>query len=274
MVSGLEACPALEELHISSQRLPPGTPLQFDAPSVAALGRSLRILTCAHNGITSASLPQLAGLCRLRRLDLSHNAIDAFDAIDTVVQPCAVLQNLDLRGNPIVKAPKYRDTLILMNDSLGTIDDEPVTPQQREFLLRLNIRRMKAQLAAELKEQGAAGGEAEGGGAGAGVGKGSPAAGYGQGGGVQGGHYAQGSGPGSGHGAGHGPALGVSGASSRVPPRTGGFHAGGAGGRGGLSRSGSGARGSPGLGSGPGSAAGGQRAVHGVTLGMDGMSLR
>lgn len=151
VVSGLEACPALEELHISSQRLPPGTPLQFDAPSVAALGRSLRILTCAHNGITSASLPQLAGLCRLRRLDLSHNAIDAFDAIDTVVQPCAVLQNLDLRGNPIVKAPKYRDTLILMNDSLGTIDDEPVTPQQREFLLRLNIRRMKAQLAAELK---------------------------------------------------------------------------------------------------------------------------
>ncbi len=272
MVSGLEACPALEELHISSQRLPPNTPLQFDAPSVAALGRSLRILTTAHNGITSASLPQLSGMCRLRRLDLSNNAIDAFDAIDTVVQPCAVLQNLDLRGNPIVKAPKYRDTLILMNDSLGTIDDEQVTPQQREFLLRLNIRRMKAQLAAEMKEQGAAGGEADGGGAGAGVGKGSPAAGYGQGGGVQGGHHAQGSG--SGPGAGHGPVLGVSGAASRVPPRTGGFHAGGAGGRGGLSRSGSGARGSPGLGSGPGSAAGGQRAVHGVTLGMDGMSLR
>ena len=44
-VSGLEHCPSLEELHVSQQRLPPGTPLAFAPASVAALSVSLRVLT-------------------------------------------------------------------------------------------------------------------------------------------------------------------------------------------------------------------------------------
>ncbi|GLC65261.1 hypothetical protein PLESTF_000269800 [Pleodorina starrii] len=126
LVSGLEACPSLEELHVSGQRLPPGTPLSFDPASIAALAPSLRVLTASRCGITSASLRGLAGLSRLRRLDLSHNAIDAFEPLDAAVQPCVVLSNLDLRGNPVCRLPKYRDTLILMNDSVTTLDDEPV----------------------------------------------------------------------------------------------------------------------------------------------------
>eukprot|EP00198_Chlamydomonas_reinhardtii_P010740 XP_001700077.1 leucine-rich repeat protein [Chlamydomonas reinhardtii] len=152
-VSGLEHCPSLEELHVSQQRLPPGTPLAFAPASVAALSVSLRVLTAGQCNISSGSVGQLRGLSRLRRLDLSHNGLDSFEALDPVLQPCAVLGSLDLRGNPLCRQPKYRDTIILMNDSVTTVDDEPVAAQHREFLLRLHIRRMKAQLAAELKEE-------------------------------------------------------------------------------------------------------------------------
>ncbi|KXZ54797.1 hypothetical protein GPECTOR_4g868 [Gonium pectorale] len=130
VISGLEAVPSLEELHVSSQRLPPGASLTFDPPSVAALGASLRVLTASSCGLTAPAVRGLAGLRRLRRLDLSHNALraeeGAFEALDAAAGPSAapLLANLDLRGNPLCRGPKYRDTIILMNDSLTTIDDE------------------------------------------------------------------------------------------------------------------------------------------------------
>ncbi|GLI67324.1 hypothetical protein VaNZ11_011511 [Volvox africanus] len=247
LVSGLEACPSLEELHISSQRLPTGTPLAFDSATVTALAPSLRVLTAAHCGITSASLPQLAGLTRLRRLDLSYNAIDTFEPIDIVIQPCAVLSSFDLRGNPVGKLPKYRDTVILMNDNLTTLDDEAIPAQHREFLLRLHIRRMKAQLAAELKEDSAAGG----------------------------GQPSQSPGDANTHGPPQIP-IAASGP-SRLPPRTGGFHpaAGGAGtggsGRASLSRNASSGNGGVVLSSGGGS---GRVSAQGIARGMEGLSFQ
>ncbi|KAG2490809.1 hypothetical protein HYH03_010731 [Edaphochlamys debaryana] len=277
VVSGLEAVPSLEELHLSNQRLPPGAGLTFDPASVAALAPSLRILAVSSCGLTSDTLAPVAGLPRLRRLDAAHNGVDSVEALEGVVGRMAVLGNLDLRGNPVCKQPKYRDNVILMNDAVQTLDDEPVTTQQREFLLRLHIRRMKNALAAEMKGGGEEPQQSQHGGAG-GAGQG-PSHGHapGLGGGLEG--------QGQAHGQGQDPrgpqgmhlphsASGISG-SSRLPPRTGGFnqpHAsatvpGGAGGASGaqrgLSRNASG-------GSRGGSGRGG---VAAVTLGMDGMSL-
>ncbi|KAG2434875.1 hypothetical protein HYH02_012075 [Chlamydomonas schloesseri] len=280
-VSGLEQCPSLEELHVSQQRLPPGTPLAFAPACMAALSVSLRVLTAGQCNISSASVGQLRGLSRLRRLDLSHNGLDAFEALDPVVQPCGLLGSLDLRGNPICKQSKYRDTIILMNDSVTTLDDEPVQAQHREFLLRLHIRRMKAQLAAELKEEEKAAAAAAAAAAG-GVDQDGPGAGASgptpSGGSVGGGTAPSGGSFGAGpippasagpaaavHGHGHG--HGVAGAAHRVPPRTGGFAAPpgggpGAGGSGGAARSLS-----------RNTSTSGRVAVQAVTLGMDGLGL-
>ncbi len=70
------------------------TPLIFRLPNCSPAGQC---------NISSASVGQLQGLSRLRRLDLSYNALDSFEALDPVVQPCAVLGSLDLRGNPICR---------------------------------------------------------------------------------------------------------------------------------------------------------------------------
>ncbi|KAG2434773.1 hypothetical protein HXX76_007658 [Chlamydomonas incerta] len=281
VVSGLELCPSLEELHVSQQRLPPGTPLAFAPASIAALSVSLRVLTAGQCNISSGSVGQLRGLSRLRRLDLSHNGLDAFEALDAVLQPCALLGSLDLRGNPLCRQPKYRDTLILMNDSVTTLDDEPVQAQHREFLLRLHIRRMKAQLAAELKEEEKAAATAA---AGAGAEQGGPAGGSGTGPTPSGGSFGAGPMPSGGSfgagPAGHGAAAaaahghGVAGAAHRVPPRTGGFAAppagGGGGGTGGASRSLSRNTSASGAG---GKSSSGRVAVQAVTLGMDGLGI-
>ncbi|GFR50354.1 hypothetical protein Agub_g12563, partial [Astrephomene gubernaculifera] len=234
VISGLESCPSLEELHVSSQRLPPGTSLTFHPASITALAPTLRILTAAHCAISSAAVRGLAGLYRLRKLDLSYNAVDAFEPLDAVVGPAGQLGSLDLRGNPVCRLPKYRDTVILMNDSVTSLDDEPVTAQNREFLLRLHIRRMKAQMAAEAKEDavattsataattasGASGSCGRTSGCGTAAAAAAPStsgmgmSGHGYGGGDAYGN--NGNNSSSGHG--------VSGAPSRVPPRTGGFH--------------------------------------------------
>jgi hypothetical protein len=117
------------------------------------------------------------------------------------------------------RQPKYRDAIILLNDSFTLLDDEPVPPSHREFLLRLNIRRMKAALAAEAKE--ALGGDAPPAAA-AGPGPGSAAATAAAGGGAGAAAAAAGRPP---MGGGRGPAHGSSpGAVSRQPPRTGGFN--------------------------------------------------
>lgn len=156
-----------------------------------------------------------------------------------------------------------------------------VAAQHREFLLRLHIRRMKAQLAAELKEEekaaAAAGAEQAGtGAAAAGLAATGPTpsgGSFGAGPARSGGSFGAGpAGQGSAASAAHG--QGVTGAAHRVPPRTGGFTAPPPGGGGGTSGVGSRSlsRNTSTSGTG-GKSSSGRVAVQAVTLGMDGLGL-
>ena len=120
VVDGIAGLTRLEELHVSSQRLAPGTSLEFEPASMHGLARSLSVLCSLQNGLTDDSV--------------------------------APLQSLDLRENPVCKAAKYRDQVILASEVLRTLDEEAVSTTQRDFLLRLHIKKMKAQLKAEEAE--------------------------------------------------------------------------------------------------------------------------
>ena len=55
------------------------------------------------------------------------------------------LMMAELHGNPFCKGQhqRYRDSIILMSDSLASLDGEEITQQQRAFLLRFQIQKLK-----------------------------------------------------------------------------------------------------------------------------------
>ena len=152
VVDGIAGLTRLEELHVSSQRLAPGTSLEFEPASMHGLARSLSVLCSLQNGLTDDSVAPLESLSRLTKLDLSRNQVCSVDALEPVLRSASNLQSLDLRENPVCKAAKYRDQVILASEVLRTLDEEAVSTTQRDFLLRLHIKKMKAQLKAEEAE--------------------------------------------------------------------------------------------------------------------------
>ena len=161
-MAGLHNLPRLEELHISGQRLPPpsedgmGGGLYFDTRSMLAVSPTLRILNAVDCGITDESAAALPPLPALRKLDLSGNCMEIAECLELVLGSAQRLTTADLRGNPFCKngahsgagatGQRYRDSIILMSDSLEELDGETVSGQQRQFLLRLQISKLKRQV--------------------------------------------------------------------------------------------------------------------------------
>eukprot|EP00899_Mesostigma_viride_P013816 jgi/Mesvir1/22435/Mv17908-RA.1 len=136
LVGGLEHCRRLEELHISGQKLKPNEQLAFDDNCMAAIGTSLCVLNASNNRI--ADIRPLGSLQSLQSLDVSHNLIEDMEGVESILSCCSRLNVLDLRGNPVTKAAKYRDHVIIASrDVLGTLDEKPITAKERDFLRRL-----------------------------------------------------------------------------------------------------------------------------------------
>jgi len=150
---GLEGCPGLEELHISNQRLPPGRALTFDVESLMAVSNSLKILMCTKNNLSDPTeLAKLAILRRLEILNLVDNNIESSLDMRPILERCGRLQKLDIAGNPCCKVePKFRDTIILLSDSIANLDGKSVSGKERVFLLQLHMRRLQRQ---KQKEEG------------------------------------------------------------------------------------------------------------------------
>lgn len=152
-VTALAKMKNLEELHLCGQKLSPESPgLTFDLKTMVSLSK-LKVLKandCLITDESAAGLPRLFGL---RKLELKNNRLVVIESIETVLRGAARLQSLDLAGNPFATsktAPiRYRDAVILMSsDSLATLDGVEITGQQRSFLLKLNIMRLKKEMAA------------------------------------------------------------------------------------------------------------------------------
>mmetsp|Transcript_12126 Transcript_12126/g.26071 ORF Transcript_12126/g.26071 Transcript_12126/m.26071 type:complete len:408 (+) Transcript_12126:327-1550(+) len=153
-VSGLDGLVNLEELHLSNQHLPPGVGMTLDARSMQAVGSTLRVLSAVGCGIMDPVLDSLLCMQQLRKLELAQNQIQGFDHMEGMLRSAPRLMILDLRGNPVCNSShKYRDTVVLMSDSLVSLDDVNITPQQREFLLRFHLQKMKQQMRAEQRQQ-------------------------------------------------------------------------------------------------------------------------
>lgn len=146
-LQGLQGLSALEELHISGQQLPPGASLALDEASLTAVAGSLRTLTASSCGL--ADISSLAALPRLETLELEHNDISSWPATAELLSKLPQLRSLAVSGNPICSAAKLRDEVILASDSVELLDGKEVPMAHRQFLLRLHIRKMKAQIKEE-----------------------------------------------------------------------------------------------------------------------------
>jgi protein phosphatase 1 regulatory subunit 42 len=72
-------------------------------------------------------------------LDLSGNALTSLSDLEQALQCLPALSSLDLRGNPMCRQPRYRESIAVMADQLETIDGQGITMQQKQILLRLQV---------------------------------------------------------------------------------------------------------------------------------------
>ena len=76
-------------------------------------------------------------LDRLNKLTLKDNLIEDFAECEMILRTMNQLQNLDLRGNPIVKSLKYRDQVVMLGLQLQELDYKKVMDQERRYLYNL-----------------------------------------------------------------------------------------------------------------------------------------
>ncbi len=75
--------------------------------------------------------------------------MEVVECLELLLQSAPRLLTAQLHGNPFCKGPvqpggqRYRDAIILMSDGLATLDGEDITAQQRSFLLRFHIQKLK-----------------------------------------------------------------------------------------------------------------------------------
>ena len=107
-LDGLDNCRKLEELYLGNQDLPPNTIFQFDEYSLAAISGTLRVLDMPNCQVLLAkSLYYLEGI---EILNLKDNLIQDFEnEVCPLLQTMNMLRILNLKNNPVLNTPKYRD---------------------------------------------------------------------------------------------------------------------------------------------------------------------
>jgi len=141
-ISGLYGCSALEELHVSDQRLEPGTSLEFNNGSLASIGPSLKVFIAQGNNIDDVS--KLSKLTELEEVDLSRNAIKESASLKDVFDKCKKLKKLSLLSNPVCKTSRGIEAeAILTCNSLEEFNNKEVTDQKRKCIQVMSTRKSK-----------------------------------------------------------------------------------------------------------------------------------
>lgn len=144
---GLRGLRHLEEIDASSQR--GATPLQITPDMFADVAGTLRVLRIADNGMEDFNA---LGMCwALEEVDVSGNIVEEPEQLEPLLTGAARLRILDARRTPLIDAEsaparaKARDALIIRSSrALATLNDEPVMPTHRQFLLARAARRAEA----------------------------------------------------------------------------------------------------------------------------------
>lgn len=152
IVTGLEECTRLQELSINTQRIP--NELQFDYHSLQAISRSLKYLDISCNNITT--LAPLSCLENLEHLLCVDNQL--MELIDLEpLRSFPYLEELNLKGNPVCKVYRYRDTLIgYSSGTLREVDELPLSGKKIESMRAVAMHRQKVEM---LKSKRASGDE-------------------------------------------------------------------------------------------------------------------
>jgi hypothetical protein len=134
VVSGLQDCSMLEELHIAKQRLPTFTPLEFQFESLSKLSKTLLVLDISGNGITI--LTQFQILIFLKKFLCQDNNVINLGEVENVILHLPRLEEANFYNNPCCKQAKYRDIAIGASpDSFHTLDEIAV-PKHQQIAIR------------------------------------------------------------------------------------------------------------------------------------------
>jgi Leucine-rich repeat (LRR) protein len=127
-ITGLTNCVKLEELFVSSQRLPSYTALAFDFVSLQAISSSLQVLDISNNVISI--LTPFTILYNLRKMYCSDNNVKDITEIESIMS-LNVLAEASFNGNPCASILHYRDYAIgAASDSLRILDGQTVPRHQ------------------------------------------------------------------------------------------------------------------------------------------------
>ncbi|AWP20691.1 putative protein phosphatase 1 regulatory subunit 42 [Scophthalmus maximus] len=133
VVEGLERLTELKELHLENQKLAPGEKLLFDPRTLLSLAGSLCVLNINNNKMDDVR--DLAVLKKLHSFTAADNKLRNTEELEDVIGVWPQLLQLDLRGNPVCKTPKYRDRLITACTSLEVFDGREIKEMTRQFLV-------------------------------------------------------------------------------------------------------------------------------------------
>jgi len=134
VIEGLQNLELLKELHVEHQKLPAGEKLLFEPRTLQNLSQSLEILNVSGNNLDSLNC--LSSLQHLIDVQARCNNLKKFEDIQDAVSSWKVLLSLDLSENPVAASHKYRDRIIVISNSLDSLDGKEISETERQFLIR------------------------------------------------------------------------------------------------------------------------------------------
>jgi len=132
VVEGIDRLEHLEELHIENQKLAPGEKLLFDPRSLYAISMSLKVLNVSGNNLDS--IREFSAIQDLHQFMANDNSLTDMKEIAGLLCQWRRLSRLELESNPLCHKSKYRDRIIIMSNSLNTLDGKEISATARQFL--------------------------------------------------------------------------------------------------------------------------------------------
>jgi Leucine-rich repeat (LRR) protein len=182
-ITGLENCPCLTELHVANQQLEEGQYLELDDETFRALSNTLTYIDISANQLEV--LPRELLYCRrLETINVSKNFLQDAGELASVVGNCPRLKEVDARKNPMCKAPKYWEQVVVRTpESAKMLDGKAIDGRMRERMRsfeshKQQLRQRGAKAKPQAMAQGPSGrfnegqGYGDGGGGGGGIGGG------------------------------------------------------------------------------------------------------
>ena len=126
----------LQELHVENQNLGSRQNLIFDPRTCIGLSKTLKVLNTSKN-----KMLDLSPLHELKSIHTLNTADNDLRDLDSAIEILSVMQNLkilDLKGNPLTKKLRYRETVIGSCPRLEHVDGKNVDDSSRTMMKNLN----------------------------------------------------------------------------------------------------------------------------------------